>query len=219
MLDRIELDAWFLSRRVHWHRICRYWAHVMRFPKHDWEEMVHEAELMAWRELIRLHARGIDGRGLESTIIYNACRHAKCGRTLCSCKMTDALQHGRAVSFYVLRGKHGADRVLQVGFFPTREKRCHIRQYSNTCEMASSATWEDWLTADGRSLPEDIAIAHVDMCAFLASLSSRLREVAESLGSGESPSFVAAKLGVSRGRVSQLRDVLRQIWDSIHENE
>jgi RNA polymerase sigma factor (sigma-70 family) len=72
--------------------------------------------------------------------------------------------------------------------------------------------WREVLVEDRRSTPDQIAAMRIDFAAWLASLPGRLRAVAQLLSTGETTGAVARQLGVSSGRVSQLRLAFRQSW-------
>lgn len=77
---------------------------------------------------------------------------------------------------------------------------------------ASAGRWGEVVVEDRRARPDEIAATRLDFRAWLDSLPSRKRRVAETLASGERPSVVAEQFGLSRGRISQLRRELAQAW-------
>jgi hypothetical protein len=73
--------------------------------------------------------------------------------------------------------------------------------------------WRDVLIEDRKATPADLAAARIDFTAWLAELSPRSREIAESLAVGETTGSVAKLFAVSSGRVSQIRRELRESWE------
>jgi hypothetical protein len=65
----------------------------------------------------------------------------------------------------------------------------------------------------GRATPADVAAARLDTSAWLGTLSSRNRQVAKVLATGESTKLAARQFGVTPGRISQLREELRRSWE------
>ena len=72
--------------------------------------------------------------------------------------------------------------------------------------------WKEQLTDDRRTPVPDQAAFRCDFPAWLSTLSDRDRNIALRLGDGERSTDVARKLGVSRGRVSQIRRELCEGW-------
>lgn len=78
--------------------------------------------------------------------------------------------------------------------------------------------WREVLVEDHRAGPAETAAARIDIADWFRSLPVRNRRIAWALASGYSTGDVAAKYGVSRARVSQLRNELRTSWlDFQHE--
>ena len=77
--------------------------------------------------------------------------------------------------------------------------------------------WEEVLVEDKSITPADLAASRIDFPAWLATLSSRDRQIAESLGGGESTRRVSKLFGISAARISQLRRELMQSWHSFHQ--
>ena len=76
--------------------------------------------------------------------------------------------------------------------------------------------WRDMLVEDKTCTPADLAASRIDFPAFLARLGPKKRRIAEMLATGESTRKVAKQLGVSPGRISQLRRELLEAWHEFH---
>ena len=72
--------------------------------------------------------------------------------------------------------------------------------------------WREWLAEDNRVGPADEAAFRVDFAAWLKSLPTRNRRVAELLAEGHDGAVVARRVGLSPGRVCQLKPVLEASW-------
>ncbi len=79
-----------------------------------------------------------------------------------------------------------------------------------------TAEWLDPLVDDRRaSIPDQVAM-RIDVPAWLATLTRRLRRIAKDLAVGNSTSEVARKHHVTAGRISQIRRQLDESWHRFH---
>jgi hypothetical protein len=81
-----------------------------------------------------------------------------------------------------------------------------------------TGVWNEQLVEDRRAGPAETAAARMDLAAWLRTLSKRNRQIAKALSVGETTAAVAQKFSLSPGRVSQLRDWLRQHWEQFQGN-
>jgi len=72
--------------------------------------------------------------------------------------------------------------------------------------------WIDTLVEDKRASVADQVAAKLDVAAWFATLSRRMKQIARDLALGFSTSEVAKKHGVTAGRISQLRRTLEESW-------
>jgi hypothetical protein len=77
--------------------------------------------------------------------------------------------------------------------------------------------WIDLLVEDKRATVPDQVAAKIDVRAWFATLSKRMKEIAKDLAYGFSTSEVAAKHGVTPGRISQLRRTLESSWSAFQQ--
>ena len=77
------------------------------------------------------------------------------------------------------------------------------------------AVWKEVLVEDRHAGPAETAAARIDIAKWFRKLRSRNRKIAKALALGESTLATAKKFGLSSGRVSQLRQELRQSWRSM----
>jgi hypothetical protein len=72
--------------------------------------------------------------------------------------------------------------------------------------------WQEMLVEDRRSRPADVAALRIDFGDWLRGLSRRVRKIAGLLASGETTGGVARLVGLTCGRISQLRRELERSW-------
>ena len=72
--------------------------------------------------------------------------------------------------------------------------------------------WHEVIVEDRRTGPAEVAAMRLDFTAWLKSLPSRLRRIAEFLAMGETTAAAARRFRVSAGRISQIRKELFQAW-------
>jgi hypothetical protein len=97
-----------------------------------------------------------------------------------------------------MNGKEPLSRYAQVG------KRIQVEQLPGG--------WIDMLVEDTRASVPDQVAAKLDVGAWFATLSRRMKRIARDLAYGFSTSEVAEKHGVTPGRISQLRRTLEESW-------
>jgi hypothetical protein len=76
--------------------------------------------------------------------------------------------------------------------------------------------WIEAVIEDTRTPVLDQVWFRIDFPQWLAALSSRSRQVAQALAIGNTTASVARQIGVSAGRVSQLRRELYESWQRFH---
>jgi hypothetical protein len=75
----------------------------------------------------------------------------------------------------------------------------------------------DLLVEDKRASVPDQVAAKLDVGAWFATLTKRMKEIAKDLAHGFSTSEVAEKHGVTPGRISQLRRTLEESWAAFQQ--
>jgi hypothetical protein len=96
------------------------------------------------------------------------------------------------------------------------QRRKHVDVESLDHWDTNDQEWKEVHVEDRTITPADLAASRLDVPAWLGSLSSRLRKVAEALAIGESCGYVAKTFGISATRVSQLRRELQESWSDFH---
>jgi hypothetical protein len=172
-------------------------AAFRRLRPQDREDAVAEARAATWSAWAGLVKKGKDPVAVGvSGIAHNAVRYVKNGRRL---------------------GNRNAGRGAMDVYHRKAQAECGFKVFSfnsNTEIDARPArnTWREWVAADNRVTPADEACFRLDFGVWLAGLPARKREMAELLAEGHETGAVATIVGVSNGRVSQMRSELAASW-------
>ena len=131
-----------------------------------------------------------------SGIAHNAVRYVKNGRRL---------------------GNRNSGRGAMDVYHRRAQATCGFRvvSLSSNTEIESRPArnvWREWVAEDNRVTPADEACFRLDFGAWLEGLPARKREMAELLAEGHETGVVARTVGVSMGRVSQMRSELAASW-------
>ena len=164
-----------------------------RFAKdRDKEEKTQAAIALAWQSYCDLIAKDKQAQMFPSKLADFACRQVNDGRNV----------GGHTNSTDVL-----SPRAQQT-------KEFTVTGFSGDYDLP--AELHEALGDHDRSPVPDQAAFRIDFPTWLATLSSKSRAVTEKLMQGHSTSKVAKMVGISSGRVSQLRRELMESWASFH---
>jgi len=107
--------------------------------------------------------------------------------------------------------QHRAGRLVggRVNSHDVGSAKCRVR---NGCMIESFEDWNEVLAENRRATPAEIAALRIDFADWLRSVSSRDRQLVALLARGETTQNAAVLLGVSAGRISQLRRELFVSW-------
>ena len=152
------------------------------------DEAIAEGVVHCLLSYARLHERGRAEVATASTLAFYAARQVRRGRPAA----------GR------MNGKEPLSRYARV------KKGFQIERLHNY--SARQDRWIDMLVEDKRASVADQVAARMDVRAWFATLSRRMRQIAKDLAVGCSTSEVARKHGVTAGRISQLRRSLEASW-------
>jgi hypothetical protein len=157
----------------------------------DRDEVAAAAVALAWAAARRLAARSREVTALLPTVIRFAVLAALAGRRVDGGATTrDALE-------------------------PAARRRRGFAVRSLDAAGPADAWWRA-AVADRRARVPDQAAFNVDFGRWLAALPPGKRRVARLLARGDRTSEVAARLGVSAARISQVRGELAAAWDAFH---
>ena len=99
------------------------------------------------------------------------------------------------------------------GRMNSKEPLSRYGQLSNDIQVERRPSqWIDAIVEDKRAPVADQVAARIDVAAWFATLTQRMRQIAKDLAFGFSTSEVAQKYGVTPGRISQLRRMLEESW-------
>ena len=169
-----------------------------RMRRQDREEAVAEARAAAWSAWHGLIGKGKDPLAVGVTgIANNAIRYVRNGRrvgnTTCGPGAMDVFRRAQKARDFKVVSLDSNDQFIPGSLV---------------------GTWKEWLACDHRVGPADEAAFRVDFAVWLTGLPERKRQIAELLTEGHEPGLVACIVGVSPGRVSQLRHELEATWQA-----
>ena len=174
-----------------------------RLRPDEFEEAMAEAMAAAWSSW-----HGLVGRGKDPVevgvhgIASNAIRHVRNGRRI---------------------GNRSSGRGGMDVYHSKAQARCGYKLVSldgedvADDEGTSREVWRDWLAEDCRVTPADEACFRVDFEGWLAGLTDRKRRIVELLAEGHDGAAVARLIGVTPGRVCQVRAELEVHWSAFQQ--
>jgi len=157
-------------------------------PEEIRQEKIQDVVCHAMEAFKRLHDQGKPHVATAGTLATNGIKRTRCGRKL-GMKM-----NVRDVS----------SRYCQ------QQKDLWLQRLDH--QDHEDDAWHQILIEDRRAGPAEIAATRIDFRAWLRVLSKMQKEAATRLAVGETTGAVAKMLGVSSGRISQLRRELAQSW-------
>jgi hypothetical protein len=158
-----------------------------RYPRWRRLQLVADVAATAYTAFVRLVERGLKALAYASALAKFAIRRVRAGREV------GARQSVRDL-LSPLAQRHRGFSVLTLG---TRIER---------------GDWEE-LTAGRKANPAEVASCRIDFASWLDRLTKFKREVALRLATGDTTSEAAAYFGLSRARISQLRQELMMNWN------
>jgi len=158
-----------------------------RFPRWRRSELVADVVAAAYAGFVRLVERGLQCLIYPSALAKFAIRRVRVGR-----------QVGQ---------KQNVNDVLSA--YAQRARGFCVEQLPT---VIAQRGW-DALTYDGRANPSEVAALRLDLHHWLRQLTRTKRLVALRLAIGDTTSEVAKRVGLTCGRVSQLRRELNDSWN------
>ena len=155
----------------------------------DLEEAVAEAVAAAFVNFLRLTLRGQNPMQFSSVMATRAAQHVKQGR--------------------LTGNKMNSSDVLSLS---ARLRRGFRLQF----ESGDGENWAEAFTDDAHTPIPDQVSFRCDFPRWLATLTERDRRIACYLALGNSTNWVASRLGISAGRISQVRRKLQRSWYRFH---
>jgi hypothetical protein len=172
------------------------------------EDAVCECIAVAWRWFLRLVKQGKDPAEFPSTLATFAARAVRCGRRLGRMERPKDVLSPRAQQL------HG----FQVESLPLSTRNTHENLYSVPHGQQRQDAFEERLRDNTITpVPEQVSF-RLDFPAWLKTRSERDRRVVQDLMAGERTQDVAARHGLTAGRISQLRREFLQDWRRFTED-
>jgi hypothetical protein len=167
----------------------QYWLGMAfcRLDPEAREDAIEEGVVHSLLAYARLHDQGRAEVATPSSLAWYSSRHVKRGRPA----------GGR------MNGKEPLSRYGQI---------------SNNIQVERQPSqWIDAMVEDKRASVVDQVVAKLDVAAWFATLTKRMKQIAKDLAFGCSTSEVAKKYGVTAGRISQLRRSLEESWATFQQ--
>jgi hypothetical protein len=180
---------------------ARIWSRHLACPGLK-DDFVSEAVALAWRSFLRLAQEGRDATQFATALASLAVRAVRSGRRLCGQERSRDVMSAAAQ-------RRGGFRVE--GLLPPASAT-QERLKSEPCGQRRQDAFEERLRDNTQTPVIDQVVFRCDFPAWLATLSARNRQVVAELMAGERTGDVAQKLGLSAGRVSQLRRQFENDW-------
>jgi hypothetical protein len=174
----------FLSVLPRMSAVVRFHLRPVRCP-HRREEMTCEAVALCWVWFVRLARRGRQPHAFATRLATYAARAARSGRRAC-----------------------GSEPVADV-CSPACGRRKGVRLASLSAPGPADDSLAEAVHDNTRTPVPDQVQFRLDFPAWVSSLATAKRRVLDRLLAGDRPGDVAAAVGVSAARVSQLRAELR----------
>ena len=164
-------------------------------PAVEQEEAVAETTATALVFFVRLVAQGRNPVTFAVRIARIAVLRVKSGRLVGSCE----------------RSRDPLSRLA-------RQRRGFEVASLNHRRDQDGSDWQDILTESRKVTPADTAASRIDMRSWLDRMTSRHRQIAESLAAGDRTEEVAQKFRLSPGRISQLRREFENSWNEFQRD-
>lgn len=158
------------------------------------EEAISDAVVLCLLSFVKLHEQGKADTVTASNLAWYAAKQIRSGRSA-GCRLNSK----EPLAIYA-------------------QQRLGIRVEELDARYPDDHEWIDASIQDGRSTVLDHVAAKLDVAAWLKTLCRRTRRIAADLAKGCTTSEVANKYGVTAGRISQLRQELKNSWSEFqHE--
>src|SRR5262249_23359605 len=170
------------------------------------DDAIAEVVALAWKWFLRLTERQKDVAEFVSAVADFAVRHVRSGRRLCGQQRSKDAMSPVAQR---LRGFR-VEPLTQ----PTRPG--HDRPFSDPPRQDVPDAVEERLRDTRVTPPDEQAASRIDYRAWLSQLGGRNRRIAEDMALDHSTQELAARHGLSQGRISQLRREFHLDWRWFH---
>lgn len=190
-VDRIRLHAEINARRY-------------RCPGRK-EDFVAEVIAVSWRWFLRCVEQGKDVDSFVMMLATYAVKHVRCGRRLC----------GQERAKDVFSGRTQASKGFVVIPLPgCRHSRDDV--YCKPSGQRDADYIEEALRDNTQCEPPETAAFRCDFPQWMAGYDQRKRDIVEAMIMGDATQDIAARFGLSPGRISQMRREFCDGWRVFH---
>lgn len=183
---RPDISACFEENLPRIQQVVRYY--LRRVPHRHRQEAISDAVSLVWVYFIRLWTAGKNPMRFLSVVARYGALHTKAGRSIDTC--------------------------TPLGEIMTHVKSSRRGNSANVSPPPKrSPAWKLAVIADKGESPADTAAFRIDFEEWTCGLPARDRRMVFELASGATTSDVAKHFEISAGRVSQLRNELRENWE------
>lgn len=138
-------------------------------------------------------------------------------RRLVERQRTEAAYPSSLAGFAIRRVRSGRRVATRLNARDVSSPYCRIRTGVRVRHLGlfcrEDHLWQAHLVENRFAGPAEIAATRIDFGCWLAGLPARLQSIAKILATGEGTGEAARRLGVSSGRISQLRRQLEDSWN------
>lgn len=193
LLPRIELHAQI------------YFRHLKCTAQRS--ECVAETVALCWKWFLHLVQKGKDVGRFVTVLASYAARAVRCGRRLC----------GQERSKDVMSKRAQLAHCFQVENLSSSPRTSHEDLYGKPNGQKIQDAFEERFRDNTITPPPDAAAFRIDFPRFIGCLAPRDQKMAMFLSLGHTARTAARKFGVSPGRVTQLRQEWRRLWENLTE--
>ena len=169
-------------------------------------DLITETIALAWKWFVRLAEQGKDAADFVSALATLATRAVKSGRKL------TGQEKAKDVLSSVAQRRHG----FIVERLPISTRTAMTDLYGDPQGQEVLDAYEERLADNTVTPPPDAAAFRIDFPQWLAQWSDRDRRIIGDMMRDERTRDLAAKYGVTAGRVSQWRQAYLEDWNRFH---
>ena len=202
-LDALHQRFLALAPRIESHARVAF-RHITCPQRQD--DCIAETLALSWRWFLRLAEQGKDAADFVSALATLATRAVKSGRKL------TGQEKAKDVLSSVAQRRHG----FVVERLPISTRTAMTDLYGDPQGQEVLDAYEERLADNTVTPPPDAAAFRIDFPQWLAQWSDRDRRIIGDMMRDERTRDLAAKYGVTAGRVSQWRQAYREDWNRFH---
>jgi len=176
------------------------------------------AMLPAIRRHARIAFRELDAEAKEEAVQEVVCNAMKAYIRLVELGKTNVAYPGALARYGVAQVRSGRKVGCKLNVRDVTSEYAQRRKGFGVARLdrydQEEQGWQEILVEDKTAGPADVAACRIDYGDWLKLLTSKQRKIADMLAVGETTKAVATKVGLTDGRVSQIRRELMEAWES-----